>query len=132
MSTATVTVHLGAVPINGSDWTDQPLDGIATPGWPYPRYEGDSFREWGESFTPGWFGDPHHITVDIDAHVEPGHENCTGGTCLTRESLDEVSQRAREVVVDLLPAGWRLVDYVVVTDCDDHSDGARTVGMWGA
>lgn len=130
MSTRLVCVHLGVVPVNAIDWTDE-IPAVASPAYPYPVYDG-SFREWGEPVMPGDHGEPHAFTLDLDAHVEPGHENCTGASCLSRDALEEVTARAREYLDDLLPPDWRLVDYVVVTDVDDHSDGARTVGMWGA
>jgi len=127
MSTTLIAVHVGVVPMDGliGRWQQEPLREFV--GVPGIEYDGTSFIHWGE--TPEAVGEPHEVIVDVEVQVP---NPALLPDSLPRAELERIAATVRARIQPRVPAGWRLVDYVVVTDARDHSLGARTVGKWGA
>lgn len=74
--------------------------------------DGDSFTAWGETDFAGT-DDQNHVTLTLDGPVS---------------IPDALAYRAALQRI-VSPAGLRVIDYVVRTDADDHSEDVATCGI---
>lgn len=123
-----VCVHVGAIGRPVGIATSSPFRLGFTPLRGLPAgagqllCEGDSFIEWGESadaLSPLLV--PRRASIDLEV---PDEASNAYWDRLVPKLLTELDTLVRH--------GWRVLDYVVVTDAYDHSLNARTIGRWGA
>ena len=101
-----VTVHLGL--LGGTIFSEQIF--MDLDGWGF-ILDGDSFTAWGENLRQdAQMGDPIHVTYTVD------------------ETPDGDWLNVRSLLKATMGEGWRVIDYIVLTDAKDWSEDVEIIG----
>jgi len=103
-----VTVHLGL--LGGTIFSEQIF--MDLDGWGF-ILDGDSFTAWGENpRQDAQLGDPIHVTYTVD------------------EAPDGDWLNVRSLLQETMGEGWRVIDYIVLTDTKDWSEDVEIIGCY--
>ena len=103
-----VTVHLGL--LGGTIYSEQIF--MDLDGWGF-ILDGDSFTAWGENLRQdAQLGDPIHVTYTVD------------------EAPDGDWLNVRSLLQETMGEGWRVIDYIVLTDAKDWSEDVEIIGAY--
>jgi hypothetical protein len=103
-----VTVHLGL--LGGTIFGEQIFMDLEAWGF---IVDGDSFTAWGENLRQdAQLGDPIHVTYTVDAAPDGDWLN------------------VRSLLQETMGEGWRVIDYIVLTDARDWSEDVEIIGAY--
>ena len=103
-----VTVHLGL--LGGTIFSEQIFMDLDMWGF---IVDGDSFTAWGENLRQdAQLGDPIHVTYTVD------------------EAPDGDWLNVRSRLQETMGEGWRVIDYIVLTDAKDWSKDVEIIGAY--